>query len=110
MAESIWTAGKLTAVYQPAGRFSDGTTRFRRAPIDLMIWASDSSSSGDMYINTLGFERLSSASIGLIDDDAEAPQAGHEFGYYSMQPLIVDVHDGNGQNDGWPAVHMLGYI
>ena len=106
MAEQVWTSGRLTAVYQPVGIDAFGRERFRRASFDLLEWAPVAGAPVAVYVNTLGFSNTDSASIDLN----EAYMNGHEFGFYRLDSIVVEPHDGNGDDDTWVALHSFGYI
>lgn len=106
MAEQVWTSGRLTAVYQPVGRDGLGRERFRRAAFDLLEWAPVDGDPVNVYVNTVGSELPNSASADL----KEAFANGHEFGFYRLDSIVVDPHQGNGEDDTWVALHSFGYI
>lgn len=109
MAEDVWTTGILTPVYQVAGRNPDNSVRFRRAPFDLLTWQSTSGGAPDTYVNTLGFETTNSAALALLDDH-DAITVSQEFGWYRLNPVVVEPHQGNGRDDTWVALHSFGYL
>lgn len=107
MAEQVWTTGRLTAVYQPAGTHAGGSARWRRAPFDLLTWASTSGGAPETYVSThVGFDDGFPAVI----DDSDAVGTGHEFGFYDFEAVIVEPHQGNGLDDSWKSLHSLGYL
>ena len=107
MAEAIWTTGKLIPVYQPVGRRANGERRYRRAPFDLLMWASVAGGDESLWINTLGFGGTDSSQVDLVN---EAHEVGHEFGFYHPGGVIVEPHEGSFNDDTWQSVQAFGYI
>ncbi len=104
MAESIWEAGKLRAVYNPIGRRENGERRFRRANFDVLEWKPNGSRA--TYIVPLGITRIAASETNL----REAEGFGHEFGYYDLDPIIIEPHEGDGKSDSWMSLHAFGYL
>lgn len=109
MAEQVWTTGKLTPIYTPVGTNSDGSVRYRRAPFDLLQWASTPGGDAEVYVNTLGFQSTGAEDIGLLDD-TDAITVSHEFGWYMLGRIVLEPHDGNGLDDTWASLNSFGYI
>lgn len=106
MAEAIWTTGKLIPVYQPVGIRANGERRYRRAPYDLLSWASTAGADEALYINTVG-NPIASEPADVVN---EAHEYGHEFGYYGLGGVVVEPHVGNGSDDTWQAVQSFGFV
>lgn len=106
MAESIWEKGRLTAVYQQVGRReSDRARRFRRANFDVLEWASVEGQPEALYILPNSGDRATAADYNLKE---QAENAGREFGYYTLDPMVVEVHEADGRSDSWKALHAFG--
>jgi hypothetical protein len=105
MAETVWETGKLRAVWHPIGKRANGEQRFRRANFDVLQWAS-TGGAWDTYIVPLGTARITNADVTLL----EAERIGTEFGYYDIEPIVIDVHESDGRSDSWKALHSFGYI
>jgi hypothetical protein len=107
MAESIWEKGRLTAVFQQVGvRSDDGKKRFRYANFDVLEWASVDGNPPVLYILTAGGDSLTAPDINLKEDE----KAGREFGYYQLDPLIIDACEADGKSDSWRSLHSFGPI
>lgn len=105
MAESIWEAGKLTAIYHPVGRRIDGGSRYRRARFDLLQWASTSGSREELYVVPVSITNADAGDINLKDTGQDA-----EFGYYGLERVVVEPHEADGHADTWTALHTFGYL
>jgi hypothetical protein len=106
-----WQTGQLSPVFIPLGNDAAGNERFRRAPFDLLLWTPTAGGDPEFFVNTVGFgDSLSSATLGLLSDDGDAIQAGHEFGYYTTDQVVTEPHCGDGDGDDWHSVTMFGYL
>ena len=104
-----WQTGQLTQVFNPVGADANGNVRFRRAPFDLLLWG-PAGSDPEFFVNTRGFESITSATIQLLENDGDALQVGHEFGYYTKDSVVIEPHCGDGDGDDWHSVTIFGYI
>ena len=111
MAESVWQAGKLRAVYQPAGRRINGEARYRRANFDVLEWTPPGASQSSSYVLPLGTVRVVAGEMNISATNGDGDsQFGQEFGYYEPEILVVDLHEGGGQGDTWKDLHSFGYV
>lgn len=110
MAETIWRSGILRAVWHPAGRFPEDTRpRFIRANFDVLTWVPNAGAAPETWIVTRGGDGFTYAAVneGTLVDDLEISR---EFGFYAAEPIIIDVHQGDGDGDDWHSLHCFGYV
>ena len=100
---NTFSTGKLTAVYSTVGKRSNGETRYRREGYDVLSWDAGGVDP-ETYIVPLG-DRVSSGGANLND-----AQFGMEFGFYDLQPLVIEPHVANGSQDTWASLHSFGYV
>lgn len=98
--------GRLTAIYNQVGNDAAGQPRYVRANFDLLEWASTSSSRRETYVVPLGIERIASEDVQVQNEF----QLGREFGYYQIEPLVLDQHQHNGLTDNWIGLHGFGPV
>lgn len=97
--------GRLTAVYSPAGNDAAGQTRYQRANFDVLEWAPNASDRRTTYVVPLGTNRISSDDLGI----SPAAEVGREFGYYTLNSLVIEPHTGDG-SDSWIGLHSFGPV
>ncbi len=108
MSETAWEKGKLTAVYHPVGKRTNGEDRYKRANFDLLRWKAPGASREETYVITpISSVEQTSDDIGALVTDDHA--RGREFGFYELGIEVVEVHEGNG-SDSWKGLQTFGYV
>jgi hypothetical protein len=105
MADTIFQAGKLTAVYAPVGRRANGELRYRRARFDLLEWAPTGVDAAT-FILPLALTGIAADQLNL---DEPPERYGLEFGYYTVESIVLEQYQGDG-SDSWKGLHTFGPI
>lgn len=100
-----FTTGRLTAIYTPAGKDAAGQDRYARASFDLLEWADTSSSRRATYVVPIGTTRVDPGDV----IDSPAAEVGREFGYYTLNPLVIEPHTADG-SDSFIGLHSFGPV
>lgn len=98
---SPYDVGKLKAVYHPVGTYG-----YKRAMFDFLTWSPDGVAAPDNYVVPLGLNRIAASDMNETNDRFE--EYGREFGFYSLDHIVLEVHDGNGLQDTIVSLHTFG--
>ena len=102
---SVWNSGRLHAVYNPVRVGNE--ILYRQANFSVLEWAPTASSRWGTYVIP--------NSIVDVDDNqlndlvAHETEVGTMFGYFSLDPIVVEPHQADG-SDSWVGLHTFGYV
>ena len=105
----VWQSGRLKAVFSQVGTDSNGVERFVRNRFDVLRWVAPGRTLIEDWVVAPTADAVPPGiadSISAVQEEARS----QDFGFYDLEPFIVEQHRSLGGDDGIFAVHFFGPV